>query len=78
MFREAHSHGAYQDFVWEVGAPNILLTDNSQTQSSTFKQRNSWQVQNDTYSRERDAASVRHCLAHDSDQRKKEQERNIH
>ena len=36
MFREAHSHGAYQDFVREVGAPNILLTDNSQTQSGTL------------------------------------------
>jgi hypothetical protein len=33
MTREKHSHGAYQDFVREVGAPNILLTDNSQTQS---------------------------------------------
>ena len=35
MTREAKSHGAYQDFVREVGAPNILLTDNSQTQSGT-------------------------------------------
>jgi hypothetical protein len=33
MRREAHSHGAYQDFVRNVGAPNILLTDNSQTQT---------------------------------------------
>ncbi len=32
MRREAHSHGAYQDFVREVGAPNVLLTDNAQTQ----------------------------------------------
>ena len=32
MRREAHSHGAYQDFVRKVGAPNLLLTDNSQTQ----------------------------------------------
>ena len=32
MRREAHSHGAYQDFVREVGAPNLLLTDNAQTQ----------------------------------------------
>ena len=37
----------------------------------TIKQRNSRQVQNETYSRERDAASVRHCLAHNSEQRKK-------
>jgi hypothetical protein len=33
MRREAHSHGAYQDFVRNIGAPNILLTDNSQTQT---------------------------------------------
>jgi hypothetical protein len=32
MRREAHSHGAYQDFVREVGAPNLLLTDNAKTQ----------------------------------------------
>ena len=32
MRREAHSHGAYQDFVRDIGAPNILLTDNAQTQ----------------------------------------------
>jgi hypothetical protein len=33
MRRESHSHGAYQDFVWDVRAPNMLLTDNSQTQT---------------------------------------------
>jgi hypothetical protein len=33
MRRESHSHGAYQDFVWDVGAPNMLLTNNSQTQT---------------------------------------------
>ncbi len=32
MRREAHSHGAYQDFVRDIGAPNLLLTDNAQTQ----------------------------------------------
>jgi hypothetical protein len=32
MKREAHSHGAYQDFVREVGAPNLLLTDNARTE----------------------------------------------
>ncbi len=32
MRREAHSHGAYQDVIREVGAPNLLLTDNAQTQ----------------------------------------------
>ena len=31
--RESHSHSAYQDFICEVGAPNTLLTDNSQTQT---------------------------------------------
>ena len=31
--REAHSHGAYQDFVREVGAPNLLLTDNARTET---------------------------------------------
>jgi hypothetical protein len=33
MRREAHSHGAYQDFVRNVGAPSTLLTDNSQAQT---------------------------------------------
>jgi hypothetical protein len=33
MSRESHSHGAYQDFVRDVGAPNMLLTNNSQTQT---------------------------------------------
>ena len=33
MRREAHSHGAYQDFVREVGAPNLLLTDNARTET---------------------------------------------
>jgi hypothetical protein len=33
MRRESHSHSAYQDFVRDVGAPNMLLTDNSQTQT---------------------------------------------
>ena len=31
--REAHSHGAYQDFIREVGAPQVIVTDNSQTQT---------------------------------------------
>ena len=30
MRREAH--GAYQDYIRDVGAPNLLLTDNAQTQ----------------------------------------------
>jgi hypothetical protein len=33
MQREAHSHGAYQDFVREIGAPELIVTDNSQTQT---------------------------------------------
>jgi hypothetical protein len=33
MRREAHSHGAYQDFLREIGVPNLLLTDNSKTQT---------------------------------------------
>ena len=33
MLRESHSHGAYQDFVREIGAPEIVATDNSQTQT---------------------------------------------
>ena len=35
MLRESHSHGAYQDFVREIGAPEIVATDNSQTQTGT-------------------------------------------
>ena len=35
MQRESHSHGAYQDFVREIGAPEIVATDNSQTQTGT-------------------------------------------
>ena len=33
MQRESHSHGAYQDYVREVGAPETIITDNSQTQT---------------------------------------------
>jgi hypothetical protein len=32
MRKELESNGAYQDLVQEVGAPNILLTNNAQTQ----------------------------------------------
>ena len=31
--RESQFHSAYQDFIRDVGAPNSLLTDNSQTQT---------------------------------------------
>ena len=30
--REKDNHGAYQDFIREVGTPNVLLTDNAQSQ----------------------------------------------
>ena len=33
MGKESHSHHAYMDFVREVGAPVMLLTDNSKTQT---------------------------------------------
>jgi hypothetical protein len=33
MRRKSHSHGAYQDFIWDVEAPNMRLTDNSQSQT---------------------------------------------
>jgi hypothetical protein len=33
MQRESHSHGAYQDFVREIGAPDVIATNNSQTQT---------------------------------------------
>jgi hypothetical protein len=32
MRKESQSHGAYQDFIQNVGAPNVLLTDNARTQ----------------------------------------------
>ena len=32
MQREAHSHGTYEDYIREVGASEIIITDNSQTQ----------------------------------------------
>ena len=35
MQREKHSHAAYQDYVREIGAPTVLITDNSQTQTGT-------------------------------------------
>jgi len=33
MQRESHSHGAYQDYIREVGASESIVTDNSQTQT---------------------------------------------
>ena len=33
MRKERESHGAYQDLIREVGAPNLLLTDNAQTET---------------------------------------------
>ena len=33
MQRESHSHGAYQDYIREVGASEMIVTDNSRTQT---------------------------------------------
>ena len=33
MQRESHSHGAYQDYIREVGASEVIVTDNSKTQT---------------------------------------------
>ena len=33
MQRESHSHGAYQDYIREVGASETITTDNSKTQT---------------------------------------------
>ena len=33
MQRESHSHGAYQDYIREVGASELIVTDNSRTQT---------------------------------------------
>ena len=33
MQRESHSHGAYQDYIREVGASEVVVTDNSRTQT---------------------------------------------
>ena len=33
MQRESHSHGAYQDYIREVGALELIVTDNSRTQT---------------------------------------------
>ena len=33
MQRESHSHGAYQDYIREVGASELIVTDNSKTQT---------------------------------------------
>ena len=32
MLRESQSHGAYQDSIREVGASEVVVTDNSKTQ----------------------------------------------
>ena len=33
MQRESQSHGAYQDYIREVGASEVVVTDNSKTQT---------------------------------------------
>jgi len=32
LHRKKDNYGAYQDFIWEVGTPNVLLTDNAKSQ----------------------------------------------
>ena len=34
MQRESHSHGAYQDYIFKVGALELIVTDNSKIQTS--------------------------------------------
>jgi len=33
MQRESQSHGAYQDYIREEGASEVVVTDNSKTQT---------------------------------------------
>ena len=42
--RESHSHGAYQDYIREVGASKVLVTDNSRTQTGKKWETTSWNV----------------------------------
>ena len=44
MQRESHSHGAYQDFIREVGAPQMIVTDNSKTQTGKLWQATSRKI----------------------------------
>ena len=44
MQREAHSHGAYQDYIREVGASELITTDNSRTQTGVLWEKTSRQV----------------------------------
>ena len=34
MQRESHSHGIYQDYIFKVGASELIVTHNSKTQTS--------------------------------------------
>ena len=44
MQRESHSHGAYQDYIREVGASEIITTDNSKTQTGKKWEKTSREV----------------------------------
>ena len=56
--RESQSHSAYQDFIRDVGAPNSLLTDNSQTQTGKL-----W-----TQTSRNNATSQIHSVPHNQNQ----------
>ena len=44
MQRESHSHRAYQDYIREVGASEIITTDNSKTQTGKKWEKTSREV----------------------------------
>ena len=44
MQRESHSHGAYQDYIREVGASEVIVTDNSKTQTGKKWEKTSREV----------------------------------
>ncbi len=44
MQRESHSHGAYQDYIREVGASETIVTDNSRTQTGKKWEKTSREV----------------------------------
>ena len=44
MQRESHSHGAYQDYIREVGASELIVTDNSCTQTGKKWEKTSREV----------------------------------
>ena len=44
MQRESHSHGAYHDYIREVGASDIITTDNSKTHTGKKREKTSRDV----------------------------------